>query len=643
LAPNPSSEWPRVELRHLRYFVAVAEQATFVAAARRLGVAQPALTRQIHALERELGADLLERTAKGTRLTPAGEVALTSARHVLRQVDAVVERARGSSRGVAGRCVLCAGDRALASGLVGRVVERVRASYPAIELVVIEGALLRQFQALQLGEADIGIGGPPAPAAYPDLASETVDVDVLDAVAVAKSHRLARRKRIALRDLADDALLIWSDESDPELRRRLRDEFARLGFQPAAIREVDNFFSLSTGVEAGQGWTFVYSDQRGLVPPGVVVIPVTDIRVPLPHAIVWRTDERRPVVRTVMDIVREEMLTERAVRDGHVAAERNGAAPSPPAPADPVPPSAALELRHLRYFCAVAEAGSFGRAAEQLGLTQPALSRQVADLERIAGTPLLDRTARGVAATPAGESLARGARRILHEVEAISAEAQRARRGVIARCVVATVPTTLSRRVVTALVQECAREQPELELVFEEVMTPEQPDALRGGRVDLGICHPSPLSSVEERGIERSPLAHDLMNCALVANAHALARRPSVSIHDLASVPFIFPDRSFQPALYDMLFGEFERLGFRPRLESTYEGLRTIWQSVALGHGWAMGFASQCDEPPNGTVSVPIDELSIPWGLDLLARDDESRSVVLDLADRLHHVAATLR
>ena len=102
-----------MELRHLRYFVAVAEEATFVAAARRLGVAQPALTRQIHALERELDVDLLERTPKGTTLTPAGEVALTSARHVLRQVDAVIERARGSSRGIAGRCVLCAGDRSL--------------------------------------------------------------------------------------------------------------------------------------------------------------------------------------------------------------------------------------------------------------------------------------------------------------------------------------------------------------------------------------------------------------------------------------------------------------------------------------------------------------------------------------------------
>jgi DNA-binding transcriptional LysR family regulator len=307
-----------------------------------------------------------------------------------------------------------------------------------------------------------------------------------------------------------------------------------------------------------------------------------------------------------------------------------------------MPPSAALELRHLRYFCAVAEAGSFGRAAEQLELTQPALSRQVADLERVVGVSLLDRASRGVSATPAGESFVRSANRILEEVHALAAETQRAQRGVIARCVVGSVPTTLARQMVTALLREAATELPELELVLDEVVTPEQPEALRSGRIDVGICHPSPLSAVDERGVDRSHLTNDVMNCALVARTSPLSERRSISIHELESLPFIFPDRSFQPALYDMLFGQFDRLGFRPRIEDTYEGLRTIWQLVASGHGWAMGFTSQCDDPPAGTASVPVDELSIPWGLDLLVRADESRSLVLDVADRLHRIGTSL-
>jgi DNA-binding transcriptional LysR family regulator len=236
----------------------------------------------------------------------------------------------------------------------------------------------------------------------------------------------------------------------------------------------------------------------------------------------------------------------------------------------------------------------------------------------------------------------RSAERILDEVHTIAAETQRARRGVIAWCVVAVVPTALARKLGTALMRECARVEPELELAFEEVTTPEQPEALRSGRIDLGICHPSPLSAEDERGIERTRIVSDVMNCALVAADAALAARASLSIQELSDVPFLFPDRSFQPALCDFLFGQFERLGFRPRVDDTYLGLRTIWQLVARGHGWAMAFASQRSEPPAGTVAVPIDELSIPWGLDLLAREDEARSLILDVADRLRRIGATL-
>jgi DNA-binding transcriptional LysR family regulator len=626
-----------VELRHLRYFIAVAEEATLVAAARRLGLAQPALTRQIHALENELGVDLLERGRNGVTLTPAGEVALVSARHVLRQVDHAVDRARASGEGIAGRCVICADERALATGLLGRVVERIRARYPAIEIDVIEGAALPQFRALELGDADVAIG-LPAPVEYPLLASEAFDHDVFDAVAFADSHPLAKRDAIELRELAQETFLCFAPEFAPDLYRQIRDGFARLGFAPAAFREFDNVISLVTAVLADQGWTFMFGASPQMAPKGSTVVPLLDFRVPLPHALVWRVDERRPVIRTVIDVVREVAADDRAARDGHPTRRSATLAISTPSVTDRIAPSSVLELRHLRYFNEVVEAGSFGRAAKQLGLTQPALSRQVADLERVVAIPLLERVARGVTATPAGDAFMRSARRILDEVDTIAAETQRARRGVIARCVVATVPTALARRVVTALVRECARDEPELELPFEEITTPEQPEALRSGRIDLGICHPSPLSAVDERGIERTHIAADTMNCALVAAGTPLASRESLSIHELSEVPFLFPERSFQPALYDFLFGQFERLGFRPRVDDTYLGLRTIWQLVARGHGWAMGFASQCDEPPAGTAAVPIDGLSIPWGLDVLARTDEARSLILDVAERLQRI-----
>src|SRR5207253_2433598 len=136
-----------------------------------------------------------------------------------------------------------------------------------------------------------------------------------------------------------------------------------------------------------------------------------DFKVPLVHAMVYRADERRPVVRTVMKVIREVVAGERALREGRAAVEVDALETPSVAMDMGLAPSAVLELRHLRYFCAVAEAGSFGRAAEQLGLTQPALSRQVADLERVVAIPLLERVARGVSTSAAGASFNRSARR----------------------------------------------------------------------------------------------------------------------------------------------------------------------------------------------------------------------------------------
>lgn len=631
-----------MELRHLRYFVAVAEESAFVAAARRVGVAQPALTRQIRALEEELDVELLERTAKGTRPTAAGTVVLASARHLLRAVDDAVERARGAGLGVVGRCVICAGARALGSGLIGRIVERARSEYPAVQIGIMEGALDRQMQALLNHEADIGIG-IPAPPEYSSLLSETVDVDVFDSVAISNAHPLAQHARLRLSDLAYETFIGYRSEVAGELTRALRAEFARKHFTPAAILEYDDVFSVSTAVEAGQGWTLLHREGAPLVHRSVALVPLLDFRWPLPHAITRRVDERRPIVFNVMGVTRDILREDRAARDGRGSLAADAPPPGPDAAHPPISVrgSAVLELRQLRYFCTVVDEGSLGRAALQLGITQPALSRQVAYLERIVGVPLLERRTRGVTVTPAGESFVRCARRILEDAQAITGEAQRARRGEIARFVMGTVPTTLARHLLTSLLRDTAIASPDLQLTLREVATPEQPEELRAGRIDLGICHPSPLSIVDERGIARSQLAFDTMNCALVPRTTPLASRGSISIHELEALPFLFPDRSFQPALYDLLFGQFERLGFRPRVDDSYEGLRTIWQLVAGGHGWAMGFASQWDDPPPGTAAVTIDGLSIPWGVDLLIREDESRTLILELADRLHAIGLT--
>ncbi len=620
-----------MELRHLRYFIAVAEETTMVAAAKRLRLAQPALTRQIHDLEKELDVELFDRVPRGMVLTPAGEACLDSARHILHQVDAAFETARGSSRGLVGRCVICAGARSLSSGLVARIASFVQATYPGIDLAVSEGTVGRQWDAIRAHDADIGIG-IPAGAEYSDLISETVTYDVFDSISVSNAHPLAGRASIALAELQNETFISWNSHLVPEFSRQREAEFKRIGFKPKARRDMDEIYGVIMQVASGQGWTFVPGATTRLIPPNCVGIPLSDFKIPMPHSMIYRSTETRPVVRTILDVIRRMMTAE---RHGQTLVNE----PPVTSVTGPATPAAAIELRHLRYFCAVVEAQSFGRAAERLELTQPALSRQIRDLEHAVGISLLDRAARGATATPGGDSLYRDALRVLDEAAALPAEAQRARRGTTARCIIGAVPSNNALLLLRELFQRGAAEFPKVEVLVYDYMTPEQPGALRAARIDLGLAHASPLSHAEALGIRRERLLNDTMNCALVQAGSELSSRESIELSELADIPLIFPSRAFQPGLYDELFSAFAGLAFHPRIDQSYEGLKTIWALVAEGHGWGLGFTSQCSDPPMGTVAIPINGLSIPWGIDVLLREDESRSIILRVVDVLHEVA----
>jgi DNA-binding transcriptional LysR family regulator len=629
-----------VELRHLRYFIAVAEESTFIAAAKRLRIAQPALTRQIHDLEREVGVELFDRGARGVGLTAAGEVCLASARHILGQVRIAADRARGSSRGIVGRCTICVGPRALASGLVARIAASLYADYPGIEVVISEGVLTRQWAAIQVGDADIGIGFP-ANSEFTDLASETLDYDVFDSAILPSGDARAQRATLLLSDLKDLDYLAWNSTAVPDYRKQERAAFARAGFKPARTREFADIYSVTSMIIAGQGWTLYPSTNRGLVYPGTAVIPLEDFKLPLPLAAVSKHNEQRPVVRTVLSVVRRIMSADRAEAGRGPAAVERILRPAPDAGTGDIAPKSdrAIELRHLRYFRAVVESKSFGRAAERLEITQPALSRQMRDLESAIGVSLLERETRGVTATAAGESFIRSTRRILDEADALPAEAQRARRGMVARCMVGAVATKAAQSLLNELIRRCALEHPHIEIVVEDCHTPMQPAAIRSARIDLGLCHASPMSSVEERGLHRDRLQDDTVNCALVPAGSDLAQRKLINFHELADIPFIFPDRSFQPLLYDQLFSIFATQAFVPRIEQAYEGLKTAWTMVADGRGWCIGFESQSSDPPSGTVAVHVNGFAMPWGLDVLSREDESRTSILLVLDALLEIS----
>jgi DNA-binding transcriptional LysR family regulator len=449
-------------------------------------------------------------------------------------------------------------------------------------------------------------------------------LDVYDAVGVAPHHPLANRTSLRLAELTDETFVHRDDEGLGEPFRLLRTEFVRRGFKPRRETKADSLEAMMVQLRAGTGWSMIPRSVRRHVARELAVIPLDDLAVPACYARTWRRGDARPVVKTVLSLFRRM-----AEDDG--TSERRRRTPTSTEAIDSGTscPVARLELRHLRYFVAIAEEGSIGRAAERLSLTQPALSRQARDLEQLIGVPLFERAARGVTLTLAGHSLYDSAREILQDAERVAGEARRAERGRKRCCIIGVVPTPLILDVVTRAIRDCAEDDPEIVISIEDVPTPKQIRALSEARIDIGIGHAYPTGTNADIPICRTPLQPDRLDMAMITSNSPLALQSSVTFADLADLPLLFMRPAFNPAFYEFVMTSFARCGYRPRVDGEYDGLTTVWSLAAQGLGWCLGAASQRSAPPPGLVALPISGFSVPWGSELIHREGESREAVL--------------
>jgi DNA-binding transcriptional LysR family regulator len=350
----------------------------------------------------------------------------------------------------------------------------------------------------------------------------------------------------------------------------------------------------------------------------------------MPLSLIHRPGAMDPVVATVARIIREvaKNMGRESVDVGVQAAR--------PATNDV---TSQLELRQLHYFRTVVNAGSVGRAAQELGITQPALSRQIRRLEHLIDVNLLERRARGIRPTAAGAAFFHNVTSVLAHAASVQREVIRAERGVSAPLVIAAVPTESVQDILKRLALCSGQQSQRADLTFVDISTPAQPAALFAAEIDVGLCNSTPLTPEVEKQLRSVDLMSDEMNCALLAMRHPLASRQSIRLDELEGIPFLFVHRSFQPALHEMMFGAFKQRGFNVLVENTYEGLRTVWTMVAQNRGWGVGFNSQRTQPPVGTVAVPIEGFSLPFGTRALARIDESRPSVLEILDTLSEIA----
>ncbi len=216
----------------MRYFVALAEEGHFGRAAERLGVAQPSLSQQVRRLEEELGVELVLRTPRQIELTEAGREFVSRARDVLARADLAADEARQAARGEAGR--LAIGFTPFVAGFVWPLLlERFRTAYPSVEIVGRERWSSELIDDLTHGGVDIGLATWPA--RPPSLAFEALCREA-NVVVVGRGHRLARRRHVALGELAGETLELWPRELAPAYYDAVLADCHAAGFEPA-VRE----------------------------------------------------------------------------------------------------------------------------------------------------------------------------------------------------------------------------------------------------------------------------------------------------------------------------------------------------------------------------------------------------------------------
>ena len=271
-----------------------------------------------------------------------------------------------------------------------------------------------------------------------------------------------------------------------------------------------------------------------------------------------------------------------------------------------------MELRHLRYFVAVAELRSVRAASEQLHVTQPAISRQIRDLEDAIGAALFERTPRGLNLTASGDAYLAQAREILAHVDTANRLARRIADGVQGNVRIGFVENAAWSGIVSRALNAFEKQAPHVALELTPMNTPEQLDAIAAGRLDGGFCYP--VGALPE-GIASVPVLEQHVVLA-VPETWPLARKKSVATRELTGKPFIAFPRRVYPAYYDRLLSACAERGLTLDIRQEASTETAILSLVSAGMGAAIVNAANLDRPPSRVRFVELCDLSVPLTLE---------------------------
>jgi DNA-binding transcriptional LysR family regulator len=288
-----------IELRHFRYFVAVAEELHFGKAAARLNIVQPALTAQIKSLEAILGVELLERTKRKVEITEAGRQFLRESYAALAQIGNAVDTVKEFARGATGTLRLGYGANAAIAGLIPAAIRRFRTLWPFVDVTLKEMSSSEVAVALQQNEIDVGYA-----------ANTGVELDGIAArnvgrwpwlLAVADTHRMASSVEATFKDVADETLAVYAEpDGAMDVSGVMR---SSPNIRPRRVHRSSHITSLMTYVSSGLGVAFVPAPIRSLSFPGIVYLPVSDPMPPMQMNLLWRETGESMVVRNYIECV----------------------------------------------------------------------------------------------------------------------------------------------------------------------------------------------------------------------------------------------------------------------------------------------------------------------------------------------------
>ena len=289
-----------IDLRHLRYFVTVAEELHFRRAADILNIAQPALTRTINILEEEIGIQLFERSTRKVRLTPAGRILLKGSIDVQNSFKLAIERTRQSQTGEIARLVIGYTDFAI-NGELPNIISSFRKKYPGVTVEPRHGFTIDQLIDIDKGVLDLGFITGPVNVQNFDVLKIT---DSSYIVVLPKDHRLSNHESISINFLANENFVLGNEEEWKHYHDHLYRLCRASGFEPHVVQRAFNTEAIFGLVACGMGITVQPVCMENFIRKDLIIRPITESGHRVPTIAAWNKNTLTPAKHNFIEHIK---------------------------------------------------------------------------------------------------------------------------------------------------------------------------------------------------------------------------------------------------------------------------------------------------------------------------------------------------